>query len=222
MLSRYIHPKEDTLTASVLGHLLHLPIEIFWELLRESCDGHALPEKCGEPLAIEPWPKWSAEGTSNTHYIEPDLFLRFESFDLIIEAKRWDYRMQNKQQWKNQLIAYQRDYGTEEQPVHYLALGGLWTLEPQELSYGDCHTCFIYKARWQGILSQCQRLLRQHKAHPFPSSQDHAHTRLLEDLIDLFAVHGFSTGRWYEDFQFHRNRPSFQSTLPTSNFTPNY
>lgn len=217
MLARFISAKEDTLTASVFGHLLHLPIETFWSILRRACNGHELPEHCGEPLLIDPWPKWSPEGTDNSRYIEPDLFLRFEDFDLIIEAKRWDGGMQSHSQWRNQLISYHHVHGaeTEERTLHYLALGGLWKSECESLDYqveieGERvdKKCLISKARWLGILTQSQHYLQHLKSTPFPSSQDLANQRILQDLIDLFARHGFSTGRWYEDFDFLRNRPT--------------
>ena len=214
MLSRHIHPKEDTLTASVLGHLLHLPIEIFWELLRTSCDGHDLPAECGVSVEVEPWPKWPAEGTTNTSYVEPDIFLRFKDFDLIIEAKRWDHEMQYENQWSNQLIAYHRQFGQEEKPSYYLALGGLGTFGLEEFRDAESRTSLIHKVRWQSILTQSQRFLRRLDTAPFSSSQDRSHVRILSDLIDLFAVHGFSTGRWFEDFQFQVNRPTFQTTFP--------
>lgn len=215
MLSRFIAPKEDTLTASVFGHLLHLPIDVFWELLCDSCDGHQLPTSCGEPLGITPWPKWSAEGTGNASYVEPDLFFRFEKFDLIVEAKRWDSGMQNHDQWRSQLIAYHNHHHEDQKPLHYLALGGLWSHFRENFEYeieldGELieKTCSVHKGRWLKILTQCQRLLRHLRGSPLPSSQDLANQRLLLDLIELFAVHGFSTGRWFEDFEFLRNRPA--------------
>ncbi|MDC0302681.1 hypothetical protein OAL23_00775 [bacterium] len=220
MLSRYISPQEDTLTASVFGHLLHLPVETFWQILRQACDGHELPEHCGEPLLIDPWPKWASEGTSNSRYVEPDLFLRFAEFDLIIEAKRWDGGMQSHDQWAKQLISYHNVYGAnageENQNCHYLAVGGLWSYRSERFSFQTedgsvAGECVVSKARWQGIVIQCQRLLRHLQDSPYPTSQDRANQRLLGDLIELFAVHGFSTGRWFEDLDFTKNRPAHRA-----------
>lgn len=220
MIARFLQTKEDSLTASVFGHLLHLPIETFWQILKAACYGDELPGHCGEPALIAPWPKWSAEGTDNSRYIEPDLFLRFQDFDLIIEAKRWDEGMQSHRQWRQELIAYENEYGGDGKQVHFLALGGLLKPTAEMFKYSlsvsqatvEAKTCLIHKAKWSRLLLQCQRMHSELDRQSYVSSQSQASKRLLANLIDLFAAHGFSTGRWYADFDFSRNRPAYSQT----------
>src|SRR5438552_1575411 len=111
MLGKFVVHCEDSLMAAVFSHLLHLPFTIFWHILRDACYGTGLPAVVGEPKIIALWPKWDPQGTRNSSYVEPDLFLRFEDFDLIIEAKRWDQGMQSRNQWEDQLTAYANEYG---------------------------------------------------------------------------------------------------------------
>src|SRR5712671_1413367 len=104
MLEKFIdNPCEDSLTAAVFSHLLHLPSEVFWQILRNACHTTALPQYAGEPRSVEFWPKWNADGTHNSSYVEPDVFIRFASFDLIIEAKREDEYQQHRGQWENEV-----------------------------------------------------------------------------------------------------------------------
>jgi LPXTG-motif cell wall-anchored protein len=46
-----------------------------------------LPFNSGRLLSFDFWPHWDKTGTDNTNYVEPDLFIKFDEFDVIIEAK---------------------------------------------------------------------------------------------------------------------------------------
>lgn len=82
---------EDTLTAGVFDTLLLLPHEVFWKILTNAPKESFLPKSCEPIEKYEFWPKWNSSETGNACFVEPDLFLRFKSFDVIIEAKRWDF-----------------------------------------------------------------------------------------------------------------------------------
>jgi hypothetical protein len=223
MLARHLNPCEDSLTAAVFSHLLHLPAELFWQIVRGACYfTEHLPSSVGEP-EIHFWPKWNPEGTSNSSYVEPDLFLRFQTFDLIIEAKRWDARMQSQVQWQAELRAYANEYGEDRKPVRMIALGGLHVERSDTLSTrrvaedGRTHDfiCPVIMCRWQGILNQCRRRQRELNQLALQTSISAAEARVLADVIDLFSCHGFSTGRWFEDFGLDRTRlaPTLQPHL---------
>src|ERR1039457_6549433 len=100
MLSKFINnAREDSLTAAVFSHLLHLPSEAFWRILSRACYTESLPDYPGEPLILNAWPNWNAAGTDNSNRVIPDLFMRFNAFDLIIEAKIKDDGTQYRSQW---------------------------------------------------------------------------------------------------------------------------
>ena len=101
---------EDERTALIFGPLLYLPANTLWQILRSSCfDNKSMPQKGGELLHYEFWPNYSkTEHTSNESYVEPDLLLEFEYFNLLIEIKCKDvqsYR-QYEGQWKNEIQAF--------------------------------------------------------------------------------------------------------------------
>lgn len=75
MLGKFIKHQEDSLTASVFTHLLHLPIELFWQILHEACYTANLPGDSGALRQMNRWPSWSPEGTGNVQRVIPDLFL---------------------------------------------------------------------------------------------------------------------------------------------------
>jgi len=218
--------REDSLTASVLSNLLHLPFEVYWRMLRNACHTGGLPDNPGEPEVIEFWPHWNASRTTNERYVEPDVFLRFRNFDLIIEAKRWDYNQQDFRQWERELGAYATEYNRERKEVRLLALGGIhgqddaevtftWTPDPGDGTLDDDRievACPVHMCQWSRILHQCKVMERELQKSPYPTSQDRAHLRILADLIRFFAVHGFQVGTWYEDTLDHRARFS-ENTL---------
>lgn len=213
MLGKFITHCEDSLTASVLTHLMHLPMEVCWRIIQQACYTAELPDIVGEPSEVQLWPKWNAASTGNAYYVEPDVFLRFRDFDLIIEAKRWDDGQQDAAQWRREVLAYANEYGHEGKPLRMIALGGIhhehddhesvtvpaaadgsspaWTLN------FPVHMC-----RWRGLLYQCQRMLRELEGLRFPTSQTAATCRVLADVIDLFAWHSYSTRRWFADADF--------------------
>ena len=116
---------EDTITSTIIGTLLHLPDQLFWEILREACfNNQNLPQNIGNLTEYEFWPKWISHGTTNTNYVEPDVFLRFQELDLIIEAKRFDDGGQYQGEWERELIAYENEYGVTDKPVLLVAIGG--------------------------------------------------------------------------------------------------
>jgi len=188
MLGKFINHCEDSLTAAVFSNLLHLPEDEFWSVVRNACYSPELPVDAGELVEVEYWPKWAAADSGNANYVEPDLFLRFEQFDLIVEAKRWDDGMQSRDQWERELKAYAWEYGQEERKVRIIALGGLFTEED------DC-----VSVNWK---AEGERLKRALERESKPGDRNLSDRRILADIISLFAFHGFATGRWYNDIPF--------------------
>ena len=209
MLGKHLTTCENSLTAAVFGHLLHLPIELFWQVLRNACYTDRLPPCPGEPTLVTPWPSWDATGTRNSTRVEPDLFLRFPNLDLIVEAKRRDERQQNPEQWRDQLIAYANEYAGEgtRPEVRLIALGGLWGHADEEIKVEVSPAaataveirCPVHMCRWGRLLEECRRLERELGRAGYATAQTHAHRRILADLIGLFAVHGFQTGTWFAE-----------------------
>ncbi len=229
MIARFIaNPCEDSLTASVFGHLLHLPIEQCWEILQAACPSSQFPKFPGEPRAIHAWPSWNAVGTRNTHRVIPDLFIEFADFDLIVEAKRWDVPMQDKEQWKAELRGYINEYGVNKRAVKMLAVGGVHTHQDDELSDvwnpdgSDAYrfNCPVFMCPWSRVLLACQRLKHCLLQGPRASlSRTLADVRILDNLTSLFVRHGFAPLRWFKDFSFSTNLLSASADTERSQFS---
>ncbi len=209
MLGKFINHCEDSLTASVFTHLLHLPSEVFWKILSNACYyTDCLPKHAGEPLSVEPFPNWNPKGTVNTNRVIPDLFIRFANFDLIVEAKRRDADMQDPDQWEKEVTAYANEFGEEKIPVRMIALGGVGNRKKDEEVPFINRSCTVHMCKWEHLLAECKRMKKEMEGIQYKSSQTYACARTITHLIDLFAWHGFSTGQWFSDFNFEKHRLS--------------
>ena len=80
---------EDTLTSSVFG-VLQYNKEDFSTLLYK-CNKKSEDKNSFEIKSIEFWPSFSSVGTTNKKYVEPDLYIETQKYNIIIEAKMDDY-----------------------------------------------------------------------------------------------------------------------------------
>jgi len=182
---------EDSLTSMVFERLFYLPYELFWNILRESCYGKDLPPFSGPILAKEFWPHWDGTNTNNTNLVEPDVFVRFNDFDLIIEAKRWDYNQQSRDQWSNEINAYRNEYEDSAKKLYFIALGGIYEEETEILLEVS-----ILKSRWKRILAKVIDHYNQLSTLSSNISSVNSIKIILHDLILVFQLHGYSTGTW--------------------------
>ncbi len=77
-----IEKKEDTLSSSFFGLLFYMPKEIINQFFIEITKNNEI----GEYLNHEFWSHWNSIGTKNKYYVEPDIFVRFEKIDIIIDT----------------------------------------------------------------------------------------------------------------------------------------
>jgi hypothetical protein len=223
MLEKFINKAcENSLFAAVFSHLLHLPSQLFWRILSKACYTANLGNYPGEPLIFSFRPKWNPAGTTNVTYVEPDFFVRFADFDLIIEAKIAKAGTQSRDQWRKELIAYTNEYGKDKRSVRMIALGGIHSEDDVPLPHtwresatesgsvsGDSHqfNCPVHMCQWSTVLLECQRLKRElEEANTInPSSQTYAHIRILNDLTLFFEEHEYPALKWFADFDFKPN-----------------
>jgi len=186
---------EDSLTSSVFQLLGYLPDEMFRSILCSALRGNVDEALLGRLEEIEFWPKWDAAGIdSHNNFIEPDVFLRFEGADLIIEAKRYDEKGQYKQQWLNEFQAYLNEYPEREKPVILWALGGINDLANDAVEI-EGQTCKVFKSTWTMLVNAVQSERQKQESILQSSHLD----RIFSDLIFAFQFHGFFVGEWFAD-----------------------
>jgi hypothetical protein len=190
---------EDALTSSIFEKLNYLPTELFLGIIDESIIHFPFKLRGSTLNELSFWPRWSHEKLNKYQFREPDLFIKFEDFDLIIEAKRDDNNQQNQGQWQEQIKSYKYEYREDNKPLYFIALGGVWSESTGSVPQGD-DDIKIYKCRWNGLLETIRKYRDklEHSAALFHSNQ--ALTNILDDLILSFSLFGFFTGEWFEKF----------------------
>ena len=182
----------DSLTSSVIDLLKYLPTNLFWKVFKEAMYQDKLPKSCGELKSIEYWPKWNADETSNQNFIEPDVFIRFESFDLLIEAKRFDAGGQYDNQLSKEIKAYNNEYSEDNKKLFFIKLGGLNNYD-DELN----KEATICKTDWFKILNGVVNLKDELENCQYLNT-DHL-IRLLDDSIESFSIHHYYHLQWLND-----------------------
>lgn len=153
-----------------------------------------LPKLSGELLSIEYWPKWQPNHTDNSRFVEPDVFLRFEDFDVLIEAKRRNYGGQSKTQYTNQIQAYSNEYGDDNKILYYIKLGGLITFSNEDSSQSKIIIC---KTDWSKLLQEVVELKKElEQSNRYLTEH---YIRLLDDCIKGFTLHHFYYMEWLID-----------------------
>lgn len=199
LYSKYHKKKtyEDQKTSSVFETMLMLPDELFWSLLRCACfNNDNLPIFAGQIVDYEFWPHWDPTGTTNSTLVEPDIFIRFQSLDLIIEAKYSDSKGQYSEQWENEVIAYKNEYGNDK-PVYFMAVGG--NAEKASEIVPLVKDVVANKCTWLSLLIQVTKLRDEYDALTMSCNSQSTLIRLL-NLIELaFNIHEVYNIHWFNE-----------------------
>lgn len=188
-LKKFFKKSEDSLTSSIFERLLYLPSNIFWQILTKSIADKELYQLEAELISFEFWPRWSIENG----YKEPDAFLRFKNFDLIIEAKRSDEEFtQYEFQWIAEIEAYIKEYGNEK-PCYLLAIGGIKKIDTETKNIPIPNGSLkVFKLRWNGIIYEIKNRIRE-----IERTRENIYNpelNVLRDLLGWFEIHGFNSG----------------------------
>ncbi len=180
---------EDFKTYSTLGVLQFLPAQLFWNILKASViDNQNLPSITGEIVQINFWPKWynlqNINVVSNSIYIEPDVFIRFENFDCVIEVKKNDSFGQHYDQWESQTQTYRNEYPEGKQFI-YIALGG----NPKLDASSQEKFRHVYKSTWQRLLREINKSLQDRISVTYKTETINQEIRILQSAVDAFSCY---------------------------------
>ncbi|WP_353140437.1 hypothetical protein [Pseudopedobacter sp.] len=204
---------EDSLTAASFDLLKYLPSELFWKILKNSLYHDKLPFVSGEMIEMKYWEKWNPEGTQNERFVEPDLFVRFYEFDLIIEAKRYDRKQQSEAQLLKEIQGYYNEFADDEKPLYFIQVGGLHNLDdPDDVIIND-RKVKVCKTDWTKLLSQITS--EKSKIDSIDYSQTNSYKRIFDDLVTVFAMHGFFRKLWIQDLR----NPHLKKSKPLTLFS---
>lgn len=187
---------EDSLTATVFDGLKHLPVEMFWRILKNSLYYDKLPYSSGEIQSISYWEHWNSNETDNKNFVEPDIFIRFHEFDLIVEAKRYDKNQQIEGQMQKEIVAYYNEYANDQKQLYFIQLGGLNDKKDDISEYKEKEVT-VCKTDWSRLLDQISS--ENKNLNKYSSSINMAFSRIFEDIIVGLSLHGYNQTLWMEN-----------------------
>jgi len=190
-----IELKEDTLTSVVFDNLFHLPDSLFWDIIKKSCFENHLPYFINFIDLYEFWPHWDHQNTENERYVEPDLFIRFDNFDLIIESK-WN-KQQYYEQWKKEIIGYKNVYEKDKKNVYLLAIGGINNENEENIDIENYGSIKVAKCKWNNILEAIVNI--KSKINNYCFSEINNIIRIINTIITGLEMHGFIYIHWLDD-----------------------
>lgn len=162
-----------------------------------------LPYASCELLSITFWDKWKADETDNRYFVEPDVFMRYYDFDIIVEAKRYNEKQQYWRQMISQIQAYNNQYGDENKQLFYIKLGGLHHLKDEPNYVKDKKNIVICKTDWTRLLDSISTYLEKVKNNA--NLRSASHIRILEDCVNGFAMHQFYKKKWLSELKLSKD-----------------
>lgn len=145
---------EDSKTSTVFEILSIFPNNSLWEILRNSASIDISIEP-GDFQDIQFWPKWNPHKTSNSQFVEPDVFIQFSKLDIIIEAKINNSNPQSTIQWSNEILAHCNEYGYTHQFILIAVDGNSGSNGKEEVSFATPDSFIgVYKTDWNTIVNE--------------------------------------------------------------------
>lgn len=139
------------------------------------------------------WPSYDLPDNEGRNFVEPDLLLRFEDFDVLIEVKPPQGGDQYLTQWLNEIEGYFAQDDTK--PLYFLAIGRvgkvLESLDVKELRKTYSQFVDIKSIEWKPIAQELYQLQRSQKL----DAQD---SRIVDDMLqalELYDVRGYEV-KW--------------------------
>ncbi|OCA75434.1 hypothetical protein [Chryseobacterium arthrosphaerae] len=193
---------EDSLTASIFDLIKYLPSEYITDIIKNSLLHDKIPTDCGILLSLSFWDKWNPRNTINEKYVEPDIFLRFENIDIIIEAKRFDYFQQFDDQIKKEITAYFNEYGFENKDLYFIQLGGIYNHDDDNDLTDEFYTnksVKVCKTTWTNLLNTIVNFKEYILSKNNQNEQNII--RILDDIIKAFEIHQFYKINWLNNLK---------------------
>lgn len=176
--------REDLLTAAIFSRWSYLSLNAKHSLLKEWVKDLELSN--ANYKDIEFWPKYDLV-MEGRNFVEPDVLIRYEEFDVLIEVKPPQNGGQTFGQWERELEGYLS--AGEDMPLHFLAIGRnsvhaeAWKSVFME-RYKRLQS--MHTINWKSVANTVHEITKLSD----PESQDH---RILLDMTEALRIYGVTT-----------------------------
>ncbi|MBS9819810.1 hypothetical protein [Vibrio alginolyticus] len=166
--------------------------------------------------SIDYWPRYALTEDGESRQVEPDLVIRFEFCNLIVEVKPPEGGDQYYEQWQREVASFMQSDEYNELPLHFLAIGRIemgnatqWAALLHERY--DCLET-VGATKWQAVTDNLVKLVEGDDISP-------TDRRVLTDMLEALAFYGLKTNSFeWHDLLCHGFSPlSLQHSLFSDN-----
>lgn len=180
--------REDLMSAAFFGRFAYLSPELQNVLLR---DWFQSKDDFTDFERVEFWPRYLLREHGETRSVEPDLLMRFGTFNLLVEIKPPQGGDQYYQQWLREIAAFLQSDEQADLPLYFLAVGRIEKRDAecwgQALLEGFPALRAVGAIKWQPVVDSLLRVGSQVEV----GVQDQ---RVLDDMLETLKLYGLKCG----------------------------
>ncbi|MFK5915556.1 MAG: hypothetical protein QM484_14410 [Woeseiaceae bacterium] len=179
---------EDLLTAAIFTRWSYLSDNAQNQLM---CNWFNVDENSEHDFTtfkdIQFWPQYDLAEIEGRKYVEPDVLIQFEDFNLLIEVKPPLGGDQYLEQWQNEITGYFSWEGNDSKPLYFLAIGRTDNVDDewcQNIMEADGEKPkMLHALTWKPVAKSMYNLLKNGDLLP----QD---MRILSDMLNALELYG--------------------------------
>ncbi|MFS1880227.1 hypothetical protein [Vibrio splendidus] len=206
--------REDLLTSTFFERFAYLSDDVQTQILAScfSLSPDDFQVKFGAFQSIDYWPRYALTEDGESRQVEPDLVIRFELCNLIVEVKPPAGGDQYYEQWQREVASFIQSDEHNDLPLYFLAIGRIETgnaTQWAELLH-ERYDCLktVSATKWQAVTDNLVKLIEGDGISP-------TDRRVLTDMLEALALYGLKTNsfEWHDLICHGFNALSFQHSL---------
>ncbi|MEZ8656902.1 hypothetical protein AB6D60_23375 [Vibrio splendidus] len=192
--------REDLLTSTFFERFAYLSDDVQTQILAScfSLSPDDFQAKFGAFQSIDYWPRYGLSEGGESRQVEPDLVIRFELCNLIVEVKPPAGGDQYFEQWHKEIESFLQSEDDSPKDLYFLAIGRIEKKQALEwanklLSKQESNPLKgIAAIKWDAVAAHLVELLNNDQASNALniSSQE---KRILNDILDGLSLYGLQT-----------------------------
>ncbi|PME29182.1 hypothetical protein BCV39_08655 [Vibrio sp. 10N.286.55.E10] len=206
--------REDLLTSTFFERFAYLSDDVQTQILAScfSLSPDDFQAKFGAFQSIDYWPRYELSEGGESRQVEPDLVIRFELCNLIVEVKPPEGGDQYYEQWQREVASFIQSDEHNELPLHFLAIGRIEASNATQWAelLHERYDCLktVSATKWQAVTDNLVKLIEGDGISP-------TDRRVLTDMLEALALYGLKTNsfEWHDLICHGFNALSLQHSL---------
>ncbi|MGF1690088.1 hypothetical protein [Photobacterium kagoshimensis] len=186
--------REDLLTSTFFERFAYLSDDVQTQILAScfSLSPDDFQAKFGVFQSIDYWPRYELGEGGESRQVEPDLVIRFELCNLIVEVKPPAGGDQYYDQWQREVDSFLQSDEREALPLYFLAIGRIDTRNALQwgklLKEQHLELELVGATKWQAVTDVLVKLINE--------GVSRTDKRILSDMLEGLALYGLKTNNF--------------------------